>query len=291
MSEEESGARRLDGRRCAGQIRKEVYQRVAKLSFKPQLAVIRVGENPASIVYLGAKRRACERVGLRSQEHVLEEEATAEELFALLDALNEADDVDGILLQLPLPGHLDASQFLERIDPAKDVDGLHPANLGQVQSGSRGDYLKPCTPLGVVELLKRNEIELSGLDVVVIGRSRLVGRPLASMLVSEDCTVTLCHSRTRDLAEKVGRADLVVAAVGVPELVKGEWLKPGAVVIDVGLSRAADGRLLGDVDFESALPVASAITPVPGGVGPMTVAMLVWQTMQAALWRRKMDEA
>ncbi|MGB0905554.1 MAG: bifunctional methylenetetrahydrofolate dehydrogenase/methenyltetrahydrofolate cyclohydrolase FolD, partial [Mangrovicoccus sp.] len=253
----------------------------------PGLAVVLVGTDPASEIYVRSKGRMARKLGMESFEHVLPADVSQAALLDLIAQLNANDAVDGILVQLPLPGSLDSLAVIKAIDPAKDVDGLHPESAGALVSGLPG--LISCTPLGCLMLLKEQLGDLSGLDAVVIGRSILVGKPMAQLLLGENCTVTMAHSRTRDLPEKLSRADIVVAAVGQAEMIKGQWLKPGATVIDVGTSRVIrDGetRLLGDVDFQSARERAGAITPVPGGVGPMTIMTLMHNTLIAA-WRRK----
>jgi methylenetetrahydrofolate dehydrogenase (NADP+) / methenyltetrahydrofolate cyclohydrolase len=243
-----------------------------------------VGEDPASQVYVKSKGRQTIEADMRSIEHRLSAETTQSELMALIDRLNRDEAVDGILVQLPLPPGLDSGAVIEAIDPAKDVDGFHPVNAGRLMTGAPS--LVPCTPLGCVLLAKSVSPSLKGLEAVVVGRSNIVGKPVAQLLLAEDCTVTIAHSRTRDLAAVVRRADLVVAAVGRPEMVRGDWIKPGAIVIDVGINRIATGdgkgRLVGDVAFEEVRAVASAITPVPGGVGPMTIACLLRNTLDAA---------
>lgn len=250
------------------------------------LAVVLVGEDPASKVYVASKARACTECGMASFEHRLPEDAAQEVLLALVDRLNADPLVDGILVQLPLPDHLDEQAVVERISPDKDVDGLTPISTGRLALGLPG--LVPCTPLGSLMLLKDRLGSLSGLNAVVIGRSILVGKPMAQLLLAESCTVTIAHSRTKDLPDVVRRADIVVAAVGRPEMVRGDWLKPGAVVIDVGINRLppeagqAKGRLVGDVAFAEAVEVAAAVTPVPGGVGPMTIAVLLRNALVAA---------
>lgn len=246
---------------------------------KPGLAVVLVGEDPASSVYVRSKGRATVAANMASFEHRLPADTDQAALIALVDTLNADPLVDGILVQLPLPGHLDESAVLLRIDPDKDVDGFHPVNAGRLATGMEG--FVPCTPLGCLMLLKDQLGDLSGLNAVVIGRSNIVGKPMAALLTASSCTVTLAHSRTRDLPGHVARADIVVAAVGRAGFVKGEWLKPGATVIDVGINRV-DGALTGDVEFDSAASVAGAITPVPGGVGPMTIACLLRNTLVAA---------
>ena len=245
----------------------------------PGLAVVLVGEDPASSVYVRSKGKATREAGMESFEHKLPETVSQPELIALIDRLNADPAVDGILVQLPLPGHLDAEQVLLRIDPDKDVDGFHPVNAGRLATGLPG--FVPCTPLGCAMLLEDRLGDLSGLDAVVIGRSNIVGKPMAALLTARSCTVTVAHSRTRNLPHYLMHADIVVAAVGRPGFVRGEWLKPGACVVDVGINRV-DGRLVGDVDFDSAASVAGSITPVPGGVGPMTIACLLRNTLVAA---------
>jgi len=252
----------------------------------PGLAVVLVGEDPASAVYVRNKHKATVAAGMASFEHKLSAHTSQDDLLALVDQLNADPAVDGILVQLPLPGHIDERAVITRIDPDKDVDGFHPVNAGRLATGLEG--FVPCTPLGCLMLLKDQLGDLAGLDAVVIGRSNIVGKPMAQLLVKESCTVTVAHSKTRDLSSVVKRADIVVAAVGRPEMVKGEWIKPGACVIDVGINRepaqpgGSNGRLVGDVDFAGALSVAGAITPVPGGVGPMTIAVLLRNTMISA---------
>jgi len=247
---------------------------------RPGLAVVLAGEDPASHVYVRNKTVACAEVGIRTFDHRLPASVTQAELLALVDELNRNPEVDGILVQLPLPAGIDARQVLLAISPLKDVDGFHPENLGRLLMGE--PRFVACTPLGVMRLLQESQTPLAGADAVVIGRSNIVGKPLAALLISADCTVTVCHSRTRDLAERVRRADVVVAALGRAETVKGDWIKPGATVIDVGTNRRADGKLVGDVAFAEAVTRARAITPVPGGVGPMTIAMLLSNTLQSA---------
>jgi methylenetetrahydrofolate dehydrogenase (NADP+) / methenyltetrahydrofolate cyclohydrolase len=273
----------IDGKAVAAGVRARVAREVDAFvelhDVRPALATVLVGEDPASHVYVGNKRRACEEAGMVSVHTELPATATRDEVAAVLARLNADERVHGILLQLPLPAGLDAEPLVASIDPRKDVDGLTPANAGLLAQGRAG--LVPCTPLGVIELLRSAGAELRGAEAVVVGRSQLVGRPLASLLLAEDATVTLCHSRTRDLGAVCRRADVLVAAVGVPRLVTGEMVRPGAVVIDVGINRV-EGKLVGDVDFESVAPHARAITPVPGGVGPMTIAMLLSNTLRAA---------
>ena len=240
-----------------------------------------MGDDPASRIYVNNKKKACEYCGIESFEYAMPAETTQEELMALIEKLNNDDKVDGILCQLPIPKHLDEKAVINAIRPDKDVDAFHPANVGKIMIGDY-DFL-PCTPAGVMELIKESGIDISGKECVVVGRSNIVGKPMAMLLLHAHGTVTICHSRTKDLAETVRRADIVVAAVGVPELIKGDMIKEGAVVIDVGMNRLPDKKLVGDVEFESAEKKASAITPVPGGVGPMTIAMLMKNTVKAAL--------
>jgi methylenetetrahydrofolate dehydrogenase (NADP+)/methenyltetrahydrofolate cyclohydrolase len=276
----------IDGKAVSAAVRErvrlEVAARVEAGARPPALATVLVGEDPASEVYIRNKRRACEEAGIRSIHHGLAAETPQQELLELVASLGEDAEVDGILVQLPLPGQLDPDAVVAAIDPAKDVDGLTPTNAGLLASGAPG--LVPCTPAGVIELLDHAGAELSGAEAVVVGRSKLVGRPLASLLLGRDATVTTCHSRTRDLAAVCSRADVLVAAVGRPRLIGADAVKPGAIVIDVGMNRSDEG-LVGDVDFEAAAEVAGAITPVPGGVGPMTIAMLMVNTLAAARGR------
>jgi len=254
--------------------------RIDALSRPPGIAVVRVGEDPASKVYVGRKTARAERLGFRHEEVHLDESVSQGDLEAEIDRLNADDQIDGILVQLPLPSELDATAILDRIDPAKDVDGFHPDNAGRLSQG-RPRFV-PCTPFGVMELLRHSGVVLEGKRAVVVGRSNIVGRPMNMLLEQANATVTVAHSRTQDLPALLAEADIVVAAVGRPHFVKGEWLKPGAVVIDVGINRLDDGRLVGDVDTDSAASRVAAITPVPGGVGPMTIAMLMANTVRAA---------
>lgn len=274
----------LDGRATAKALSLGLRARVAALPRAPGLSVVQVGDDPASSVYVGKKQSRARALGLVQATHKLPADTPPAALLALVDRLNADPDVDGILVQLPLPPHIDAARVLDRIDPGKDVDGFHADNLGRLAQGR--PRLVPCTPLGVMRLLAHAEIPLSGLHAVVIGRSNIVGRPQAMLLEQANCTVTLCHSRTRDLEAHLAAADLVVAAVGRPEFLRGAWLKEGAVVVDVGINRLPDGRLVGDVDFASASERASAITPVPGGVGPMTIATLMANTITASELRQ-----
>jgi methylenetetrahydrofolate dehydrogenase (NADP+)/methenyltetrahydrofolate cyclohydrolase len=277
----------IDGKTVAAEVRERVAAGVARFAAAhdgdaPGLATVLVGDDPASHVYVGNKRRLTEEVGMRSVHHGLEAATAEAELLELVGALNADDAVDGILVQLPLPAQIDADTVVAAIDPAKDVDGLTPISAGLLAQGRPG--LVPCTPQGVIELLSHAGAELEGAEAVIVGRSILVGRPLAALLLRANATVTVCHSRTRDLAGVCARADVLVAAVGSPRLLGAEAVKPGATVIDVGMNRTDDG-LVGDVDFDAASEVAGAITPVPGGVGPMTIAMLLQNTLAAASLR------
>ena len=277
-------AKLIDGKAIAASLRQQIAKRVAERRDQglrtPGLAVILVGSDPASQVYVSHKRKDCEEVGFISQAYDLPAETTQSALTELIDRLNDDATIDGVLLQLPLPGHLDASLLLERIRPDKDVDGFHPYNVGRL--AQRIPLLRPCTPKGIMTLLESTGVDLYGMDAVVVGASNIVGRPMAMELLLAGCTVTVTHRFTQDLAGHVGRADLVVVAAGKPGLVKGEWIKPGAIVIDVGINRQEDGKLVGDVVYETALPRAGWITPVPGGVGPMTRACLLENTLYAA---------
>ena len=272
-------ARLIDGKAVAAQVRERVKAEVAQMNRKPGLATILVGDDPASHVYVRNKRNASAEVGIESFHHELDASVPEEELSDLITRLGGDDRVSGILLQLPVPGHIDSDAMIELIHPLKDVDGLTTVNAGRLVQGRDG--LVSCTPAGVIELLDSENVELRGAEAVVIGRSQLVGRPLASLLLARDATVTMCHSRTRDLAEVCQRADVLIAAVGRPGLVTAEMVREGAVVIDVGTNRTEAG-LVGDVDFEAVSQKAAAITPVPGGVGPMTIAMLLANTVKAA---------
>lgn len=280
-------AQLIDGKRVSEEVLASVRAGVEQLKAQgrrvPGLAVIQVGDDPASKVYVGNKRRACERIGFHSVAHDLPSDTTQEALLALIDALNADPVIDGILVQLPLPKHIDAEAVIERIHPDKDVDGFHPYNVGRL--AQRVPRLRPCTPYGVMRLLASVGIDPKGMEAVIVGASNIVGRPMALELLLAGATVTVTHRFTRDLAAHVGRAELLVVAAGKPGLVKGQWVRPGAVVIDVGINRLADGRLVGDVEFDAAAERASHITPVPGGVGPMTVAMLMQNTLEARLLR------
>lgn len=272
----------IDGKALALQIRNEIAQKVKKRTEQglsvPGLAVIQVGSDPASKIYVKNKQKACDDVGFASFAYDFPS-STTDELLALIDELNQRSDVHGILVQLPLPDNIDKTKVLERIDPRKDVDGFHPYNIGHLLQ--RDPILRPCTPYGVVKMLESTGINLSGLNATVVGASSIVGRPMALELLLLGCTTTITHSRTVDVAKHVGNADIIVAGVGIPNYVKGEWIKPGAIVIDVGINRLSDGKLVGDVEFDVASQRAGWITPVPGGVGPMTVAMLMSNTLEA----------
>lgn len=276
-------ARIIDGKAIAEEIRTGLAKKVAELNAKgltPGLDVVLVGDNPASAVYVRMKKRACEEIGVKSTIHRLSDNTSQKELLSLIYQLNCNANVHGILVQLPLPGHFDEDEVINAIAPEKDVDGFHPINVGKLHIGEEG--FVPCTPAGVVELVKRTEIPIAGQHVVVLGRSNIVGKPVASLFLRENATVTICHSRTKDVATECRRADILIAAVGRPLLVKKDWVKPGAVVIDVGINRV-DGEIVGDVDYAQVREVAGAITPVPGGVGPMTIAMLLKATVETAI--------
>lgn len=287
----------IDGKAIAMRVRARIAEQAktveADYGYKPGLAVVLVGENPASEVYVRNKKRATEEAGMRSIEHKRDEATSEDELLALIDDLNGDQAVDGILVQLPLPPQIDADKVLRRISPEKDVDGFHPMNAGLLATGQQA--LVPCTPLGCILLAKSAMPDLTGADAVVIGRSNIVGKPLVQLLLAENATVTIAHSRSRDLPDIARRADLLFAAVGRPQMIRGDWIKPGAVVIDVGINRIpapekGEGktRLVGDVAFDEAANVAGAITPVPGGVGPMTIACLLANTLAASLSRRNL---
>jgi methylenetetrahydrofolate dehydrogenase (NADP+)/methenyltetrahydrofolate cyclohydrolase len=277
-------ARIINGKEIAAQVRAELKSEIQALKEKtgvtPGLDVVLVGENPASLVYVRNKIKACEEVGIKSVQHKLPETTSHAELLSLIRKLNASKDVHGILVQLPLPKQINEEEILEEISPAKDVDGFHPYNVGRLMIGN--PVLQPCTPYGVMRLLESTGVDLSGKDAVVVGRSNIVGKPMAMMLLRKNATVTVCHSKTKDLVERIKKADILVAAIGRAEFIKGEWVKEGAVVIDVGMNRTLEGKLVGDVDFEGASERASFITPVPGGVGPMTIAMLLKNTVEAA---------
>lgn len=282
-------AQRIDGKQIADElickVRDRISARVAADRRAPGLAVVLLGDDPASTIYVNSKRKRCEEAGVVSFSYDLPASTSQSELLTLIDELNANPDVDGILVQLPLPEHLDADLVIDHINPHKDVDGFHPYNFGRL--AQRRPLLRPCTPRGVMTLLESTGVELTGLDAVVIGASNIVGRPMALELLMARCTVTICHSKTKDLAGKVAAADIVVAGVGIPNFVKGKWIKPGAIVIDVGINRLDTGKLVGDVEFNAASEQAGWITPVPGGVGPMTVATLLENTLDAAEQREE----
>ena len=286
-------AKIIDGKQVAAEMRAELKEKVAELKTKgvtPGLAAVLVGEDPASKSYVTAKERACEEIGIFSDDNRLAADTQEEDLLALIDKLNKDPKINGILVQLPLPKHIDEDKILLAIDPAKDVDGFHPVNVGKMVVGQ--DAYLPCTPHGVIQLLLRNNVKLEGAEVVIVGRSNIVGKPLANMLIQKaptgNATVTVCHTRTKNMAEHVKRADIIIAAAGWPNTITADMVKDGAVVIDVGVNRVEDAtkkrgyRLAGDVDFEAVKEKASLITPVPGGVGPMTITMLLYNTVQSA---------
>ena len=269
-------AKIIDGKAISAQIKEETKEKIAKLAetgVEVTLAVIQVGADPASSVYVRNKKKACEYVGIRSLSYELPEETTQEKLLELIEELNGREDVNGILVQLPLPKHMDEDIVIENIDPKKDVDGFHPQNVGNLSIGRKGFI--SCTPYGIIQLLKRSNIEIEGKECVIVGRSNIVGKPMAMLLLRENGTVTITHSRTKDLKEVCKRADILVAASGKPKFINSQYVKEGAVVIDVGINRNSDNKLCGDVDYEDVFDKVSAITPVPGGVGPMTIAMLM----------------
>ncbi|MDX2493560.1 MAG: bifunctional methylenetetrahydrofolate dehydrogenase/methenyltetrahydrofolate cyclohydrolase FolD [Desulfuromusa sp.] len=273
----------IDGKAIAAELRKQISTDVEELIAKgvtPGLAVVLVGEDPASRVYVSMKEKACAAAGIYSVEHKLSAETPEAELLDLIAKLNDDEKIDGILVQLPLPEHIDEAKVLEAISPHKDVDGFHPYNVGRLMTGN--PVFQPCTPYGVMKMLEHIGTSLKGKEVVIVGRSNIVGKPLALMCLAEHATVTICHSRTVDLPQKVAAADVVIAAVGRPEMIKGDWIKKGAVVIDVGVNRVGEKKLVGDVDFAAASINAAAITPVPGGVGPMTITMLLYNTLVSA---------
>jgi methylenetetrahydrofolate dehydrogenase (NADP+) / methenyltetrahydrofolate cyclohydrolase len=276
----------LDGKALAARVRAGLATEAVRLAARgvtPGLAVVLVGEDPASQVYVRNKTKACHECGFRTFDHKLPATTTERDLLALVARLNADAEVDGILVQLPLPAAVDARRVLLAVDPRKDVDGFHPDNLGRLLMGQ--PRFVACTPFGIMKLIEEAGFSLAGAEAVIVGRSNIVGKPMAALLISSDATVTVCHSKTRDLPGVVRRADLVIAAVGRAEMIKGDWIKPGAVVIDVGMNRGADGKLVGDVELAAAARRASAITPVPGGVGPMTIAMLLANTLLSARMR------
>lgn len=281
----------IDGKAIAAEMRQQISADTKALidqGFPPGLAVVLVGEDPASRVYVTMKEKACAAAGIYSVEHKLSAETSEVELLELINKLNDDVHIDGILVQLPLPGQIDESKILEAISPNKDVDGFHPYNVGRLMTGN--PVFQPCTPYGVMKMLEYTGVNLTGKEVVVVGRSNIVGKPVALMCLAEHATVTICHSRTVELAQKVVAADVVIAAVGRPEMIKGDWIKKGAIVIDVGVSRVGDKKLVGDVDFTAACKNAAAITPVPGGVGPMTITMLLYNTIVSAKRRAAQQE-
>ncbi len=270
----------IDGKAISTQIKDELKKKVADEHISATLAVIQVGNDPASSVYVGNKKKACEYIGIGSASYELPEETTEEELLKLIDDLNADDSINGILVQLPVPKHIDEKKVINRISPLKDVDGFHPESVGNLCIGQDG--FVSCTPAGIIELIKRSDIDIEGKECVVIGRSNIVGKPMALLLLANNGTVTVCHSRTRDLKAICKRADILVVAIGKPKMITSEYVKEGAVVIDVGIHRMDNGKLCGDVDFDDVADMTSAITPVPGGVGPMTIAMLMVNCVKAA---------
>lgn len=275
-------AQLIDGKKISQEIKDELREKVASLQeqgIEGALAVIQVGNDPASSVYVRNKKRACEYIGIRSESYELPEETTEDELLALIETLNEDPKVNGILCQLPVPSHMDENKIIRTISPEKDVDGFHTQNVGALVVGQQG--FVSCTPAGVIQLLKRSGIEIAGKNCVVVGRSNIVGKPMALLMLKENATVTICHSSTADLKAVCKQADILIVAVGKPKMITAEYVKEGATVIDVGIHRQEDGKLCGDVDFDQVEPVAGAITPVPGGVGPMTIAMLMNNCVEA----------
>ena len=270
---------RIDGKQISAQIKDELKERVEKEKLEVTLAVIQVGNDPASTVYVGNKKKACEYIGIRSLAYELPEETPEEELLQLIKELNDRDDVNGILVQLPLPAHMDEDKVIQTISPKKDVDGFHPQSVGALSIGQPG--FVSCTPAGVIQLLKRTGVEIDGKECVIVGRSNIVGKPMALLMLRENATVTVCHSHTKDLKEVTKRADILIVAIGKPKFITKEYVKDGAVVIDVGIHRGADDKLCGDVDYDDVAPITYAITPVPGGVGPMTIAMLMNNCVEA----------
>lgn len=280
-------AKLIDGKRISQEIKDELKEQTAQLKQKGIsicLAVIQVGDNPASTVYVGNKKKACAYVGIESLAYELPEETTEKELLNLVEELNEKEEVDGILVQLPLPKHIDEDKVIQTISPLKDVDGFHPQSVGALSIGQKG--FVSCTPAGIIQLLKRSGVTIDGKECVIIGRSNIVGKPMALLLLRENGTVTICHSHTPDLKEVTSRADILVVAIGRAKMIDDSYIKEGAVVIDVGMDRDENGKLCGDVDFETVKEKAGAITPVPGGVGPMTIAMLMHNCVEAALRKK-----
>lgn len=272
-------AKLIDGKQISAQVKDECRKRVAEEGLDVTLAVIQVGNDPASTVYVGNKKKACEYIGIHSLSYELPEETAEEELLALVEKLNADEKVHGILVQLPLPSHIDEDKVIETISPKKDVDGFHPQSVGALSIGQPG--FVSCTPAGVIQLLKRSGVKIDGSECVIVGRSNIVGKPMAMLMLRENATVTVCHSHTKDLEEVTKRADILIVAIGRPKFITKEYVKKGAVVIDVGIHRNENNKLCGDVDFDDVEPVASAITPVPGGVGPMTIAMLMNNCVEA----------
>ena len=269
-------AQLIDGKKISQEIKDELRQTVAELKAQGKegaLAVIQVGSDPASSVYVRNKKRACEYIGIRSESYELPEQTSEDELLALIDRLNRDPKINGILCQLPVPAHMDEDKIIRAIDPAKDVDGFHAQNVGALVIGQQG--FVSCTPAGIIQLLKRSGVETAGKNCVIVGRSNIVGKPMALLMLRENATVTVCHSKTKNLPEICRQADILIVAIGRPKMITAEYVKEGAVVIDVGIHRQEDGKLCGDVDFDQVEPIAGAITPVPGGVGPMTIAMLL----------------
>ena len=275
-------AQLIDGKKISQEIKDELRQTVAELKAQGKegaLAVIQVGSDPASSVYVRNKKRACEYIGIRSESYELPEQTSEDELLALIDRLNRDPKINGILCQLPVPAHMDEDKIIRAIDPAKDVDGFHAQNVGALVIGQQG--FVSCTPAGIIQLLKRSGVETAGKNCVIVGRSNIVGKPMALLMLRENATVTVCHSKTKNLPEICRKADILIVAIGRPKMITAEYVKEGAVVIDVGIHRQEDGKLCGDVDFAQVEPIAGAITPVPGGVGPMTIAMLMNNCVEA----------
>jgi methylenetetrahydrofolate dehydrogenase (NADP+)/methenyltetrahydrofolate cyclohydrolase len=269
----------IDGKKISAQIKDECKEKVAKEGIDVTLAVIQVGKDPASSVYVGNKKKACEYVGIHSLSYELPEETTEEELLSLVNKLNQDNEVHGILVQLPLPKHINEDRVIKTISPKKDVDGFHPQSVGALSIGQPG--FVSCTPAGIIQLLKRSGVEMDGKECVIVGRSNIVGKPMAMLMLRENATVTVCHSHTADLKKVTKRADILIVAIGKPKFITKEYVKKGAVVIDVGIHRNENNKLCGDVDFDDVEPMVSAITPVPGGVGPMTIAMLMENCVEA----------
>ena len=272
----------IDGKAISAQIKEELKEKVAKLKeegTEVTLAVIQVGDNPASTVYVRNKKKGCEYVGIHSLSYELPEETTEEELLKLIEELNKKEEVNGILVQLPLPSHIDEDKVIRAISPKKDVDGFHPQSVGALCIGQKG--FVSCTPAGIIQLLKRSGIAIEGKECVILGRSNIVGKPMSLLMLRENATVTIAHSRTKNLKEVCKRADILIVAIGKPKMVTADYVKEGAVIIDVGINRMEDKKLCGDVDYDSVFPICSAITPVPGGVGPMTIAMLLYNCIQS----------